>query len=204
MDKKTEKGLRDRAYRLGEMGDTGAVPELLRLLQSPSVQVRRLSASALGKLAGLAPVEEVVPALNKRLRDPHRQVRQYVVKALSAYGEAAKPALSDLRDMAANPHEKDYNQRDAAKAVEIIEAAVEVALEQSEPRCQKCERTVSSDEYARSMRAFQRVYCDKCFNQVYLQQGKKLVSLHRQDKPRLREILQRKLSRYIRLDDNEA
>jgi HEAT repeat protein len=59
MDKKTEKRLRDRAYWLGEARDAKALPELLELLHAPSAQVRRLSVSALGKLAGLVPVEEV-------------------------------------------------------------------------------------------------------------------------------------------------
>jgi len=295
MDKRTEKKLRDRAYWLGESRDAKALPELLELLNAPSAQVRRLSASALGKLAGLVPVEEVLPALTERLRDTHPQARQYAVKALSSYGTAAKPALHDLRDMVENPTEKDYNRRDATKAIEIIEEATLVAHNESQPRCQKCNQGVTTDEYARSMRAFQRVYCDNCFNEVYLhrrnwdtkvelnktiqaekgqwvqsdgeriianfldeqeisyryderyqivdgyairpdfylpefdlyieywgmdttaykigmlkkqkiyqQQGKKMISLYREDKARLRQVLKKKLCRYMCLDYDKA
>ena len=34
--------------------------------------------------------------------------------------------------------------------------------------CRRCGVEVSADEYARSRKAFQRVFCDKCFDEVYL------------------------------------
>ena len=39
------------------------------------------------------------------------------MKVLKAYGAAAAPAIQDLRDLAANPTEKDYNRRDVAVAL---------------------------------------------------------------------------------------
>jgi hypothetical protein len=163
------KRLSDRAVALGNSGDGSAAPELVELLASPAAQVRRLAASALGKLAGLAGTEKAVPAIQPLLRDSHPQVRQYAVKALKAYGAFAKPALADLRDIAANTAEKEYNQRDAGLAIEVIEEALRIAEEQSEHRCQRCSARVDADEYARSQRAFQRVFCDKCFDEVYLE-----------------------------------
>jgi hypothetical protein len=71
--------------------------------------------------------------------------------------------------MANNPLEKDYIQRDAAGAVTIIEAAVQVALAATEKHCQRCSSRVSADEYARSNQAFQRVFCDRCFDEVFLE-----------------------------------
>ena len=126
-----------------------------------------MAVSALGKLAGVADAGQAVPALLARLRDKHPQVRQYAIKAVSAYGRHAKSALPDLQDIADNPSEKDYNRRDAAKAIETVREACRIALEQAKPRCQKCRQVVDADEYARAMKAFQRVYCDKCFNEVY-------------------------------------
>ena len=35
-------------------------------------------------------------------------------------------------------------------------------------RCQRCNALVTADEYARSEQTFQRVFCDKCFDEVYL------------------------------------
>ena len=109
-------------------------------------------------------VNALIPALS----DPHPQVRQYAVKALSAYGVEARGALADLKDMAVAVNEKEYNLRDAAKAVEVIEEAVRVAEQLVEHLCQRCGVAVAADEYARSRRAFQRVFCDKCFAEVYL------------------------------------
>ena len=113
MDRALEKNLSARAVELGRTGNPEAFPELLELLGKPSGQVRRLAVSAIGKLAGLADATLAVPALQGRLLDPHPQVRQYAIKALSAYGTAACGSLPDLDDITKNPIEKEYNQRDA-------------------------------------------------------------------------------------------
>lgn len=169
MDRAIEKQHTERAVALGNSGRTNALPELLGLLVSPSAQVRRLAASAIGKLAGLANGPVAVTGLHPLLRDSHPQVRQYAVKALSAYGALAAPALPDLRDLAANPAEKDYNRRDAEKAIAIVDEAQRIAVEQAEHRCQRCSAVVDAPEFARSQRAFQRVFCDRCFDEVYLE-----------------------------------
>ncbi|MDH3717498.1 MAG: HEAT repeat domain-containing protein [Planctomycetota bacterium] len=168
MDKRRERELAEKAHALGESGDGGAVAELIRMQCMSSIRVRRMAVSALGKLAGLVDANTVVPALISRLRDDHPQVRQYAIKALSGYGDDATPALADLQDICDNQNEKEYNRRDAMKAVATIREAGRIALAESKPRCQKCDRVVTADEYVRAMRAFQRVYCDSCFNEVYL------------------------------------
>ena len=116
MDRHLEKRHRERAVKLGNSGDPTALPELIELTQSPAANARRLAASAIGKLAGLADGALAVSALVPMLRDAKPQVRQYAVRALSAYGRAAKPALHDLHDMAINPIEKEYNNNGARRA----------------------------------------------------------------------------------------
>jgi len=103
------------------------------------------------------------------LQDTHPQVRQYAVKALKALGTASACALPDLRDMAANPSEKDYNRRDSASAIATIEEALRMAEAHVTHACQRCGADVEPDEYARSQRMFQRTYCDKCFDETYIQ-----------------------------------
>jgi hypothetical protein len=76
--------------------------------------------------------------------------------------------LHDLRDLANNPAVKDYIQRDAAAAVAFIEEAVRIKAASVERRCQRCDARVTADEYARSEQAFQRVFCDRCFDEVFL------------------------------------
>ncbi len=168
MDRIIEKRISARAVDLGKSGDALALPELLAMLSSPSPLVRRLAASAIGKLAGLSGSSSAVAGLQPILRDTHPQVRQYAVKALSAYGVAAACAVSDLRDMTANVREKDYNRRDAALAIAVIQEAQRIVDAQAEHHCQRCHISVDATEYARSQRAFQRVFCDKCFDEVYL------------------------------------
>jgi len=71
--------------------------------------------------------------------------------------------------MAANPAEKDYIRRDAAAAVEFIDEALRLVTAQAERRCQRCSTAVSAEEFARSNQAFQRVFCDRCFDEVFLE-----------------------------------
>jgi len=163
-----ERSLRAHAVALGESGSADAVGELLALTRHGSAQVRRLTTSALGKLAAVAHGSKVLPALAERLRDPHPQVRQYAVRAIAAYGATAEGRLPDLQDVADRPTETDYNRRDAASALDTIRSAIRLAREEALLPCQRCSRTVTADEYARALRAFQRPDCDKCFNEVSL------------------------------------
>ena len=171
MDRQLEKRLSDRAVAIGREGEVEAFGELLKMLGSSSANARRLSASALGKLAWMG-VDQAgaVAALAPVARgDPHPQTRQYAIKALKAYGAAARECLRDLQDLAHNPSEKDYVQRDAAAAVAFIEEAVRIAAAAAERRCQRCDARVTADEYARSEQVFQRVFCDRCFDEVFLE-----------------------------------
>lgn len=147
MDRQLEKQLSDRAVAIGREGNAAALGELLELLKSSSANARRLAASALGKLAWMGVDQETaVAALAPVARcDPHAQTRQYAIKALKTYGAAAHTCLSDLRDMTANPAEKDYIRRDTASAVAFIEEALHIAKATAEHRCQRCNTRVPAD-----------------------------------------------------------
>ena len=171
MDRKLEKQLSERAVAIGREGNAAAFGELLILLRSSSANARRLAASALGKLAwmGVDQAGAVAALAPMARRDPHAQTRQYAIKALKAFGAAAKECLHDLRDMAANPAEKDYIRRDAAAAVTHIEEVVRISTAAAEHQCQRCDAKVSANEFARSEQAFQRVFCDRCFDEEFLE-----------------------------------
>jgi hypothetical protein len=70
--------------------------------------------------------------------------------------------------MAANPAETGYLRRDAAAAVALIEEALRLAAS-VQHRCQRCHALVKAEEYARSHQAFSRVFCDRCFDEVFLE-----------------------------------
>ena len=162
----TERKLAARAKALGESAEADALPELIGLTRSESPLARRLAASAMGKLAGVADGVAAVAALRPMLGDAHPQVRQYAAKALGAYGPAAEPALPALRDMLRNPAETDYVKRSVTAAGLAIKTAMELAASQRVVTCRRCGRTVEPDEYARSQRFFQRTLCDICFDQT--------------------------------------
>lgn len=171
MDRQLEKKLSDRAVAIGREGNTVALDELFDLLNSSSANARRLAASAIGKLAwmGVDQTRAVAALGPVAQRDPHTQTRQYAIKAIKAYGCASKNCLGDLRDMAANPAEKDYIRRDAAAAVEFIEEALRIADASTVQRCQRCHAETNADEFTRSNQAFQRVFYDRCFNEIFLE-----------------------------------
>ena len=171
MDRQLEKKLSDRAVAIGREGAVDAFDELLEGLRSSSANVRRLSASAIGKLSWLGIDQSVAVAalLPVARRDPHTQTRQYAIKALKACGVASAGCLHDLRDITGNSSEKEYLRRDAAAAIEFIEEALEIQKASTVHRCQRCSAELTADEYARSQYAFQRDFCDRCFDEVFLQ-----------------------------------
>ncbi|MDF7808464.1 hypothetical protein P4E94_13510 [Pontiellaceae bacterium B12219] len=187
MDSKLEKQFRERAVELGNSGDPNALPELTELTRSPAANVRRLAASAIGKLAGLANAKKAVSALVPMLRDAKPQVRQYAMKALKAYGTASKCALSDLRDLAISPVEPEYNNRDAKRAVETIEEALRIAEKQAVRCCQRCGVELEADEFARSQKAFQRPFCNYCFDEVFMERRNFEMKVELQKKIRAKD-----------------
>jgi hypothetical protein len=141
------------------------------MLRLPSHEVQRLAASAIGKLAEFgADAETAVPALTSLAREGrHSQTQQYAIRALQKYGAAAKGCVPDLRDLARNPAQRDYVRAAAATAADVIEQAARDTLAGVKHRCQRCGVAVSAEEHARSQQAFQRVYCDRCFDEVFLE-----------------------------------
>jgi hypothetical protein len=169
MNASAEKMLARRATELGNSADPQALPALQELARSVSPLVRRLAASGLGKLAGIVTPAPAMEALHPLLRDDHPQVRQYAAKALGAYGAAARAVLPDLRDMYANPAERDYVKRSVLAAGKLIREASDIADRAVVHCCQRCGVQLEADEYLRSRKAFQRPFCDHCFDEVFLE-----------------------------------
>lgn len=171
MDRTLHHESAQRALALGRGTDPAAGPELILLLSLPSAEIRRLAASALGKLASLgadapAAVQALAPVA---LHDPHPQTQQYALKALKCYGAAAQPHLHDLDDLAANENAKDYVRRAAHSAAEAIRDAVRLTEAAAVHRCIRCHRIATPEEHTRSHHAFQRTFCDRCFDEVFLE-----------------------------------
>jgi hypothetical protein len=159
-----------RALALGRDTHPGALEELTQLLKLPSAEVRRLAASAIGKLAvfGADPKSAVQALAPVALRDPHPQTQQYALKSLKAYGAAARGHLHDLDDLAANECAKDYVRRAAHSAADAIREALRLEQVGAGHKCIRCGRQTSAEEHTRSQQAFQRTYCDPCFDEVFL------------------------------------
>lgn len=208
-----EKKLAARATELGNSARPDAFGELAELVRSTSPLVRRLAASALGKLSGIVPPESAVEVLLPMLQDAHPQVRQYSAKALGAFGEAAKDALPDLRDLYKSPVElqKKIRTKDGTWVQSDGERRICEILDSGGIHYRYDERFRILDGYAIRPDFYLPefdVYIEywgmdtadykigmlKKQN-IYQRQGKRLISLYPVDKPCLREMLLGKLEK---------
>lgn len=171
MDEKEHHAKVQLALELGRAGEPGSLPMLLELLKAPSPEIRRLSASAIGKLAAAgADADMALAALLPAARhDRHPQVQQYAIKAIKVYGAAAEPCLTVLEEISANPSFKDYVRQTAASAIGAICEEIRHREERAERKCSRCNQPVALDEYERSTRMFERILCDKCFDETCIQ-----------------------------------
>lgn len=170
MDRQGHQKAVQRTLELGRGTDPSALPELARLAAFPSAEVRRLAASAIGKLAsfGADPHTALRALVPIALRDSHPQARQYALKAIKAFGSAAECHLQDLDDLTHNDQVKDYVRRAANSAATSIREAIRLERENARHKCARCGSEVNPDEHTRSQHAFQRTFCDACFDEVYL------------------------------------
>lgn len=159
-----------RALALGRGANPATLPELINLLSFPSTEVRRLAASAIAKIAPFgADPNLAIPALVPiALHDPHPQVQQYALKALKSFGSAARGHLADLDDLTTNESAKEYVRRAANSAANAIREAIRLEQENARLKCARCGCEVNAAERTRSEQAFQRIFCDACFDEVYL------------------------------------
>jgi hypothetical protein len=160
-----------RALELGRTGDPAALPELIGMLRRPSNEVQRLAASAIGKVVefGADAAQAVTALAPLAVGARHPQTQQYAIRALRKCGAAAKDCVADLRDLARNPAQRDYVRAAAATVADAIEQASADAVMGIKHRCQRCDAVATADAVARSNQAFQRVYCDRCFDEVFLE-----------------------------------
>ncbi len=158
---------RRRAVELGEAGDAAAIDELIVLCSHDGPTVRRAAASALGKLAPAAGARAAVPALCELARDVHPQVRQYALVAIGRIGDDA--ALPALRDAANCPGAPDYVLRAALHAIEQVQNAASARAAGGPTACSRCGRDTTAEERQLSERQFQRVYCNACFDVVFVE-----------------------------------
>ena len=98
-------------YDLGETGSPEAIPYLIEYLKNGKNNEKRLSASAIKKLANQNIIEakKAIPYLLENLSNSAPQVRQYTLSAL----QFIPLAISDLKkiELIAQTDEKDYNRR---------------------------------------------------------------------------------------------
>jgi len=105
----------DLASQVHAWGDNGAaehIPDLVAALSHADGNVRRLAASALGKLQAPAAVAPLCALLE---HEPGPQVRQYAIKALRIIGDPR--ARATLERIAADSAEIEYNREGARAAL---------------------------------------------------------------------------------------
>ena len=164
--------LRARALELGNAGDASGQMELLQLLRSRFSEVRRLAASALGKIAPGNPNTALVAEylVSAAESDDHPQVRQYALKSLAKYPNAAAAHLDRLRDVARDPTLKDYVRSAAAEAVAEAQKANRQAYARRNHWCTRCKGIIHDEElFQKGMELFGKPYCQHCLDERILE-----------------------------------
>jgi ATP-dependent DNA helicase RecQ len=101
-----------RIVQLGEARNAKGFEELIAALQDENGNVRRLAASALGKIKDKRAVEPLLELLRVEKKP---QVRQYAVKALGKLGD--KRAVTTLKQISESEDEKYYTRQSAITAL---------------------------------------------------------------------------------------
>ena len=166
-----QKELRARALELGKSGDAGKASELTELLKSRFPEVRRLAASALGKLAASRPNETLVAFALARAAegDAHPQVRQYALKALAKYPAAAVAWLDMMRDVARDPTAAEYVRVAAAEAVAVAQEENRRIYVRKHHWCTRCRKVIGEEEFLAGMERFGKPYCRHCLDERILE-----------------------------------
>ncbi len=110
-DKKT-KDLIQHIVKLGETNSQAGVPELIAALENPNGNVRRMAASALGKIRTHQAVEPLLMLLETETKP---QVRQYAIKALGSIGN--QRAVETIEKIANDEQEMYYVRESAQHAL---------------------------------------------------------------------------------------
>ena len=166
-----QKRLRARALEIGNTLDVGAEDELRHLLECRFPEVRRLAASALGKLAPRRPNETLVSEALARVAetDDHPQVRQYALKALAKYPVASISLLDRLRDIARDPNLRDYVRAAAAETIAEAQKANRQAYARKHHWYTRCHRIIGEEEFMKGMELFGKPYCQHCLDERILE-----------------------------------
>jgi len=145
--------------------------ELSDSLSSAFPEVRRLAASALGKMSPeRPPAVAFLPYLLRVAREDDRpQVRQYAVKAIGRYAEEAFPCLEDLKDIAREETAPSYLRTAAAEVIAQIQTVRAKRAALTHHWCSRCRRIVSEDEYALSVDRWGKPYCRHCLDERELE-----------------------------------
>ena len=163
--------LRARALELGNAPDGRGEAELRGLLKSRFPEVRRLAASALGKLAGHQINERLAVMVLADLAqtDDHPQVRQYALKAVAKFPKAAITVVDQLKDIARDPTLKDYVRKEAAEAAAEAQKANRRAYARENHWCTRCRKIIGEEEFFKGMELFGKPYCRHCLDERVLE-----------------------------------
>jgi len=149
----------------------GIADELRGFLDSSFADVRRLAASALGKMARERPdaASFIGKLAEMALADVHPQVRQYAAKAVGRYPKEVRLVLDQLKDAARDETAPGYVRTAAAGAVAAIQEDARQQHSVASHFCRRCRQRISQEEYQSSMDRFGNAYCRHCQDEKELE-----------------------------------
>ena len=145
----------------------GAARELAKFLGSEFVEVRRLAASALGKMSPERPDTSafMFQLAEMAEKEEHPQVRQYAIKAMGRYLKESRFYLDRLKDIARDETAPNYVRTAAAEVVAGIQQSIRKHLSLTQHWCTRCKKVISEEEYMTGMEKWGKPYCRHCFDE---------------------------------------
>jgi len=148
-----------------------AAAELAGFLDSRFADVRRLAASALGKMASERPAASafIFKLAGVAADDPHPQVRQYAAKAVGRYPREAFQVLDRMKDLARDESAPAYVRSAAAETVAAIQTANRARIALSQHWCTRCKQIIDQATFEQSMERWGKPYCRHCQDEKELE-----------------------------------
>ncbi len=139
-------------------------------LASASPLVRRLAASAIGKLAGIVPAGPAVRGAASAVAGRTSAGTTILGQGFGGVRLCGEGRLCRICVIfTAIPWRRDYVKRSVLAAGKLIRSAVDIEAKKAVHTCQRCGVKLEADEYVRSHKAFQRPFCNYCFDEVFLE-----------------------------------
>lgn len=158
--------LRKLAVEIGNSGIVHRYREIIPLLHHSSPQVRRATASALGKLVDIDPSikRHISISISTTFREEKGdQVLQYMLRTLAKCGSSIDDdTILAIQDLSRDATQKPYVREAANEVLAAFEKGRRLSESLHRHWCSRCRRPLTKEESAETIQKWGKPYCRHC------------------------------------------